>query len=142
MSNPTTGIVSTPVIYGRVDYGPTFGNIYRPLNQRRIITAAGDDTIQPFDVILIYKKTVPAAFNVFLPDLALWMAQPYGGFDLTCKDGAGNSATYPITFVPFGTQTIDGVATGGLPNGGYQLIGNNGSVIFSPLIDKSGWITL
>lgn len=143
MSTPGQGsILGSPIIYGRVDYGPTLGQVYRPINQRRIVTVAGNDTIQPFDVIVIYKKLVAATFSVQLPDLRLWMSLPYGGFDLTCKDGSGNASTFPITFLPFGaSQTIDGLNTAALAPG-FQLTGDNGSIIFSPLADMSGWITL
>lgn len=143
MSTPGQGsILGSSVIYGKVDYGPTFGLIYRPLNQRRIVTVAGDDTIQPYDVIVLYNKTVPAAFSVQLPDCRLWMNSPIGGFDLTCKDSAGNSNTYPITFLPFGAnQTINGQNAAAL-GGGWQLASDYGALIFSPLVDGSGWVTL
>lgn len=144
MSTPgNSSIFGSSIIYGNVNYGPTFGSVYRPLNQRRIFTGMGDDTIQPYDVIVIYKKIVPQVFSVQLPDLSLWMNLPYGGFDLTCKDGSGNAGAYPITFKPFGlTQTIDGLNSASLPSGGYELGADSGCIIFSPLADKSGWITL
>jgi len=144
MSTPGQGsILGSPIIYGNVDYGPTIGRVYRPINQRRIVTVAGNDIIQPFDQLVIYKKTVPASFTVQLPDCVLWMTQMYGGFDLVCKDGANNAGTFPILFAPFGaSQTIDGVNAGGLPGGVYTLAGNSASIIFSPLTDGSGWVTL
>lgn len=144
MSTPGQGsILGSPIIYGNVDYGPTIGKVYRPINQRRIVTAAGPDIIQPFDQLVIYKKTIPATFTVQLPDCALWMAQAYGGFDLICKDGANNAADFPISFAPFGAvQTIDAQNAAGLPGGVFTLAGNSASIIFSPLTDGSGWITL
>lgn len=134
MSSPPSGLVSTPTIYGKVDYGPTFGQVFRPLNTKRIVTAAGTVTIIPFDVIVIVAQTVPAAFALLLPDLNLWMAQPYGGFDLIIKN---RNAGFDGTYTPFGTQKIDGLST--LVVGGGQ---GDGGVILSPLNDRSGWISL
>lgn len=142
MSTPGQGsILGSPIIFGKVDSGPTFGNVYRPLNNKRIVTIAGLDTIQPFDQLVVYKKTVPAAFSVQLPDLALWMKNPWGLMDLILKDGAANSGTYPITVLPFGaTQTIDGLNAAAL-NPGWVIQGNGASLILSPLADMTGWIT-
>lgn len=134
MSSPASGIVSTPTIYGKVDYGPTFGAVYRPLNTKRKITVAGSVTILPFDVIVVVRQTIPAAVTVLLPDLKLWMAQPYGGFDLTLKNG---NAGFDMTIMPFGTQTIDKLA--------QLIIGDSqgvGAVILTPLNDMTGWDTL
>lgn len=134
MSGPASGINSTPTIFGKVDFGPTFGLVYRPLNTKRIITAAGNVTIIPYDVIVIVKQTVPAAFNVQLPDLALWMTQPYGAFDLTIKN---QNVGFDATILPFGTQKIDTLAS--ITVGAGQ---GEGGVILSPLNDLSGWITI
>jgi len=146
MSTPGVGsIFGSPIIYGRVDYGPSIGLVYRPLNQKRIFTAAGNDTIVPFDVYVFYNKTVGAAFSVQLPDSAAWMQQAYGGFDLTCKDAKGDSDVNPITFKPFGSsQTINGLNAAALAGsgGGWQLSSQYGVLIFSPLVDGSGWVTL
>lgn len=131
MSSPASGIVSTPTIYGKVDYGPTFGQVYRPLNQKRFVTVAGDVTIIPFDVIVVVKQTAPGAFNLFLPDLKLWMTQPYGGFDLTLKN---RNFGFDMTVVPFGTQKIDGLST--LVAGGGQ---GEGAIVLSPYNDMTGW---
>lgn len=134
MSSPPSGLVSTPTIYGKVDYGPTFGHVFRPVNTKRIITAAGAVTILPFDVIVVVKQTIAAAFNLQLPDLALWMTQPYGGFDLIIKN---QNVGFDGTLLPFGTQKIDTLSqlVLGAGEGG-------GGVILSPLNDFSGWITL
>ncbi len=134
MSSPSTGILSTPTIYGKVDYGPTFGQVFRPVNTKRIVTAAGAVAILPFDVIVVVKQTVAAAFNLQLPDLALWMKQPYGGFDLIIKN---QNVGFDGTILPFAGQTIDTLA--------QLIIGageGGGGVILSPLNDLSGWITL
>lgn len=133
MSSPASGVVSTPTIYGKVDYGPTLGQVYRPLNTKRKITAAGNVTIIPFDVIVVVKQTVPAAVTLFLPDLKLWMSQSYGGFDLTIKN---KNSGFDLTIMPFGVQVIDDLA---------QLIlsgSGEGAVILTPLNDMTGWDTL
>ena len=134
MSSPPFGLTSTPTLWGKVDYGPTIGNVFRPLNPKRIITVAGDVTIQPFDVIVIILQTIPAVLNVILPDLALWMTRAYGGFDLIIKNG---NVGFDATIVPFGAQKIDGLSS--LILGGGQ---GEGATIISPLNDKSGWLTL
>lgn len=134
MSSPASGLVSSPTIYGKVDYGPTFGQVYRPVNTKRIVTAAGNITIIPFDVIVVSKKTVAAAVSIQLPDLNLWMTQPYGGFDLIIKN---QNVGFDATILPFGAQTIDTLAS--------LIVGSGeggGGVILSPLNDFSGWITL
>lgn len=133
MSSPPSGIVSTPTIYGLVDYGPTFGRVYRPLNTKRVIAVAGDVTILPYDVYVIVRQTVPAAFNLILPDLRLWMAQPYGGFDLQVKNA---NVGFDMTVLPFGSQKVNGfasMAVGGSP-GGF--------LVLTPLNDMSGWETI
>jgi hypothetical protein len=133
MSSSNTGIVSTPTIYGNVDYGPTFGNVRRPLNTKRIVTVAGAVAIIPYDVIVIVNQTIPAIFNLQLPDLSLWMTQPYGGFDLTIKN---RNAGFDGTILPFGSQKIDGLSSLVLAGGPA------GVVILSPLNDFSGWETI
>lgn len=134
MSSPASGIVSSPTIYGKIDYGPTFGHVFRPVNTKRIITAAGNVTIIPYDVIVVVKQTIAAAFNVQLPDLTLWMTQPYGGFDLIIKN---QNVGFDATILPFGAQKIDTLAS--IIVGAGQ---GEGGVILSPLNDLSGWITI
>lgn len=134
MSSPASGIVSTPTIYGKVDYGPTFGNVYRPLNTKRIVTAAGSVSIIPFDVIVIIQQTIPGIFNLLLPDLRLWMLYPYGGFDLILKN---RNFGFDMTVLPSGSQKVDGLSQ--LVVSGGQ---GEGAVVLSPLNDLSGWDTL
>lgn len=134
MSSPASGIVSTPVFYGKVDYGPTFGHIFRPLNPKRKITAAGTIAILPFDVFIVVQQTIPAAWTLSLPDLNLWMLQPYGGFDLTIKN---LNIGFDGTVNAFAGQTVDGLAS--LIIGDSQGIG---ATVISPLADRSGWVTL
>lgn len=134
MSSPPTGLVSTPTIYGKVDFGPTFGNVFRPLNQKRIVTVAGSVTIIPYDVFVIIAQTIPAAVAVILPDLALWMTLPYGGFDLVIKN---RNTGFDATLTPFGSQKIDGLSS--LIIGAGQ---GDGATVLSPLNDLTGWVTL
>ena len=145
MSTPGNTIFGSPIIYADVDYGPTFGKVRRPVTQKRVVTVAGTDIIQPYDQLVIYNKTVGAAFNVQLPDCALWMQYPYGGFDLMVKDAKGDSDVNPITFLPFGAvQTINGMNAAALAGsgGGWQLTSAFSAIIFSPLADGTGWVTL
>lgn len=134
MSSPPSGIVSTPTIYGKVDFGPSIGAVFRPINPKRVITAAGAITVLPFDVFIIVKQTIPAAWALALPDLNLWMLQPYGGFELTVKN---LNIGFDGTVTAFAGQTIDGFAS--------MIIGDSqgvGATIISPLPDRSGWMTL
>lgn len=133
MSTPGQGsILGSSIIYAKVDYGPTFGQIYRPVTQQRTFIGAGDDTILPFDQNVRYKKTVPAAFSVYLPNLGLWMRQPFGGFPLLLKDGLNNAGTYNITVLPFGTQKIDNLNQ-------FIIAADGASLFLRPLDDLSGW---
>ena len=134
MSSPLTGILSTPVIYGAVDYGPTFGKVWRPLNPKRKVTAAGAITVLPFDVFIIVQQTVPANWTMQLPDLNLWMKQPYGGFDLTIKN---LNIGFAGTVNAFAGQTVDGLAS--INIGDSQGVG---ATVLSPLDDLTGWISL
>lgn len=135
MSTPGQGsILGSPTIYGKVDYGPTFGAVYRPLNQKRIVTANGSVSIIPFDVIVIIQQNTPGPFLLELPDLALWMTLPYGGFDLILKN---RNFGFDMTVMPQGSQKIDGLSS--LVVSGGQ---GEGAVILSPLNNMSGWDTL
>ena len=134
MSSPSSGIVSTPTIYGKVDYGPTFGQVFRPLNTKRKITEAGTIVVLPFDVFLIVQQTVPANWTMQLPDLNLWMKQPYGGFDLTIKN---LNIGFNGTVNAFAGQTVDGLSAIGI--GDSQGVG---ATVLSPLDDLTGWISL
>lgn len=133
MSTPGTGSVfGSPIIWGDVNYGPTFGKVYRPVTNQREVVEAGDYTVQPYDQYIKFHKTVPAAFAVILPDLALWMKLPIGGFPLLLKDAALNAGTYEITVTPFAGQTIDGLSS-------YLIAADGASLYLIPNPDLSGW---
>ena len=135
MSTPGQGsILGSYTIYGKVDYGPTLGEVYRPLNQKRIVTVGGDVGILPFDVIVGVQQNPAAIFNLILPDLNLWMNKPYGGFPLTLKN---RNFGFDMTVIPFASQTIDGLSI--LKVSGGQ---GEGAVVLTPLNDLSGWDTL
>jgi hypothetical protein len=70
------------------------------------VTAAGDITIGLTETYIRLNKTVPAASNIVLPASAT-----RNGLELIVKDVAGNAATYNFTFVPFGSETIDGLSS-------------------------------
>lgn len=134
MSSPASGLVSTPTIYANVDFGPTFGSVYRPINQQRTVTAAGSVTVLPFDNLIKIKKDTPEATTVYLPNLNQWMIQPYGGFQLIVVDGAFEAGTYPITVTPFSGQKINNEITS-------AVMAVNGAVgIFIPQLNLDGWI--
>lgn len=133
MSTPGIGsIFGSSIIWGHVDYGPTFGRVYRPVTNVRTVTAAGNDTILPFDQNVRYNKTVPAQFAILLPDLRLWMNRPYGGFPLHLKDAALNSSAFPITVTAFAGQFIDGSAN-------WTIRGNGAALDLQPMPDMTGW---
>jgi len=91
-------------------------------------------TASPDDVIVVIQQDTPAAFSLILPDLALWMNHPYGGFPLTLKN---RNFGFDMTVTPFGAQKIDGLAS--LVASGGQ---GEGAVVLTPLNDLSGWDTL
>lgn len=135
MSTPGQGsILGSYTLYGKVDYGPTFGEVYRPLNQKRIVTANGSVNIIPFDVIVVIQQDTPGPFIVELPDLVLWMNRPYGGFNLILKN---RNFGFDMTVVPQGSQKVDGLSTLVVTGGQGE-----GAVVLTPLNDLSGWDTL
>lgn len=118
--------------YGKFDMGPTYGLVRRPLFQDLIITEAGDYTVQPYDFQIIIRKTVPEITTVFLPDITLWMRQPFGMWPLIIKDGSNNAQDFNITVTPFGSQKIDLLDS-------FVIIENGLCMTLRPLSDLSGW---
>lgn len=118
--------------YAKFDMGPTFGLVRRPMWPDRILTDAGDYTIQPFDFQIIVRKDVAQATTIYLPDINLWMKQPYGFWPIIIKDGGYNAATYNITVQPYADQTIDSL-------GAFVMIENGLSMTVRPLSDLTGW---
>lgn len=123
----------SPFLWMNVDCGPSIGLVRRPMFAERILTAADDIIVVPFDFQVIVKKAVPAPTAVYLPDLALWMSREWGGMPLLIMDGGQNASTYNITITPFGSQTINLQPT-------WTIAADGGSVLLRPLVDRSGWI--
>lgn len=138
MSSPASGVVSSPTIYGKVDYGPTFGNVYRPLNTKRFISQDGGVVnVIPYDVILVIFSLSLSPITFQLPDLRLWNTQPYGGFDLIVK----YLGTTDLLILPFSGQRIDGLTS--IIIGGSE---GTGATIISPFYANTpgslAWFTL
>ena len=83
-----------------------------------------------------------ACTSVTLPSVTQWMlaSLPVGNnaaFDrsIWVKDLGGNATASPITFLPNGTDTIDGL-------GSWQMATAYDCVQFYPLSDLSGWYTV
>lgn len=134
MSSPASGVFSTPTIYAKVDFGPTFGQVYRPVNTKRFIVVPDGGTVQiiPYDVIIAIFPTTLNPVTLQLPDVRSWTEQPYGGFDLTIK----YFGTTDLTVLPFAGQNIDGGAS--LIIGGSQ---GGGASILSPYYNKGLGLT-
>src|SRR5438128_1880636 len=92
----------------QIDAGPSIGWVRRPLYNDKYITTGTTYNVQPFDWrLLIDRAATP--FEILLPNVALWMRQPYGLFPIQIKD-IGNAAlvdisSTPITVSPFAGQT-------------------------------------
>lgn len=75
------------------------------LGFEQLVTSSATRVITPVDIVLIYNRTVaPAATQIDLPAVASRLTP------LVVVDWAANTGTYPITFVPFGSETIMGQA--------------------------------
>lgn len=102
----------------------------------RLVIAAGDVTILSSDVTILLNKTVGAATNIVLPTSA-----SRNGLPVTVKDYKGDANTNNITFVPSGTETIDGFSPAVAITNGLALIDiNYGKKTLYPLT-SGGWYT-
>lgn len=86
-------------------------------NTYRIVTAAGDVSIQSADMVILMNKSVGAATNINLP-----LSSDRGGVPVTCKDFKGDSNINNITFVPSIGETIDGFSAADAITNGIALI--------------------
>jgi hypothetical protein len=115
-----------------LDGGPQFGNIRRPFMADRIITSGATVPVGEFDTCIMVKKTSGSPTTVTLPDVSVWLTQPWGIFPVIIKDAKGDAATNNITITPFAGQTIDGLTS-------LTIAGDYASVCLRPLSDLSGW---
>jgi len=92
----------------------------------KILTLPGPYPSLPTDDVLIVKQAVAAPFTVNVD----WSARSK---PLRVVDGKGDAAINNITITPSAGQTQLAVV-----NFSYVIDGNGGSVILSPLPDKSG----
>lgn len=123
----------------RIDAGPSIGWVRRPMWNDKYLTTGTSYNIQPFDWRLLVNRAA-TPFEILLPDVTLWMRQPYGLFPIQVKDigntlGTDISAT-PITVTPFSGQTIDGLIAATDP---VQIVTGGGSLTVEPKSDLSGW---
>ena len=129
------------VQWAQVYLGPTLGWIRAPVQPQRIVTAAGDITAVAGDYAILVNKTVGAATNVNLPDVVQWLKQTIAQAlstverALWIKDLKGDAATNNITIVPYGAQTIDGLAQN------FIIVQNRQLLRLYPRSDLAGWIS-
>lgn len=120
----------------KIDCGPSIGLVRRPLFNDKYLTSGSSYSVQPFDWRLLVNLSVAATFEILLPDVSVWMKQPYGLFPIQVKDVGQTAGTQPITVTPFGTQRIDGLDPATTP---VQLNVNGASLTVEPRSDLSGW---
>lgn len=97
----------------------------------RIITAAGGVVVNPGDSLIVLKKVSPSSTAVTLPSV---FAQ--GGIILEVFDWNGNAGD--ITFVPDGSELINGVSSWTVQSGG--AVGTGGKIRLIPSTDLDGWL--
>lgn len=98
------------------------------------ITAAGDITVLPTDVVILVAKTVPAATNILLPT-----SVSRNGVPLTVKDYGGNGQANNYRFVMAGSETLDGFTQSQADgNGASKISVNWGKKTLFPLT-SGGW---
>lgn len=132
MAYPANAVAGQIWFQGLIDGGPSIGLVRRPLFNDRVVTAAGVTAIEPYDFLVLLNAA--ALQTIQLPDVVLWMRQPYGQFPLLIKDRGMNASAFNKTVLPFGAQTIDG-----LPN--LKIISDGGFAYLRPYSDLSGWMT-
>lgn len=99
----------------------------------RIVTAAGDYTVQSTDFIILMDKTVGAATNILAP------ASSTRNNAIKIKDYKGDAQTNHITFMANGVETIDGFSNAAAGANGISKISTNyGYKTFFPL-SSGGW---
>jgi hypothetical protein len=127
----------------RTYLGPTLGWVMVPVVPELIIISTAPLVLGlPGSTSYASRVLLNAAVtSVTLPSVAQWMNATLplannAGFDrsIWVKDLGGNATVSPITFTPFGTDTIDTL-------GSWQMSTAYDLVQFYPLTDLSGWYT-
>ena|SRR6516164_1356486 len=114
--------------------GPTLGWVQSWVRPERAYSS--DVTLTSRDSVALISAN--STVNVFLPDVKAWMQEPfyqvYSPFEraIWVKDIAGLAGMFTITIVPFGAQTIDGLAN-------LTITTNRGIVRLYPRNDLVGW---
>ena len=91
--------------------GPSLGWQDVQVKPTRFITSVGVFPILPGDGVIL--ANVAGAVTLLLPDVRVWVSenafQPATAFErsISIKDLGGNAASFPITVIPFGSQTLD-----------------------------------
>jgi len=123
----------------RTYLGPSLGWVDTQVKPERRITAPGQYAVLPGDGVIF--TDVNGSVTLILPDVVKWVQeaayQPATAFEraIWVKDLGGKAAFFPIQIVPFGTQTIDGLA---MP---FQIVQNRQLLRLYPLINMTGWYT-
>lgn len=117
----------------KIDCGPTFGLIRRPLFNDKYLDSGTTYTLQPYDCRLLIKLGAPATFTITLLPVLTWLRQPWGLFPVQIKDvGLTAAVGTPIVVVRGGADTIDGLTQ-------VSIISAGGSLSVSPKTDLTGW---
>ncbi len=99
---------------------------------QRLITAAGDVTVELGEYQILMDKAVPAVTNIRLPSVTEWVNGGYDFAGMVIKDLGYTASSFPLTILPDGSDTIDGLAQ-------WQIAGDGASVALYALEDKTGW---
>lgn len=132
MSYPNNTATGQIWLQGLISAGPSIGLIRRPIFNEREITDGGTTNVDPYDFLILLNAA--AAQTVQFPDVVQWMRQPWGQFPILVKDKGNNAGTYVKTVLPFGSQTIDGLAS-------FSIQSDGGFGLFRPYSDLTGWMT-
>jgi hypothetical protein len=123
----------------KVYLGPTLGWAMVSVYPSQFITTSGTTTLMTgASVVLVI---VAGLVTINLPDVTKWVQESFymtmTGFEraIRIKDFGGNAASFNITVVPFGTQTIDLLAQSFVMNQNHQMLR------LYPMNDLSGWFS-
>jgi hypothetical protein len=123
------------------DLGPSIGLTFVPVLSEVFVTTPGAITIGPYCSVVLLK--VSGITSIQLPSVARWVnavipggmplnSAPFGRM-IAIKDMTGAiSVGSPVTILPSGTDTIDGLAN-------YSLVTPMGIIWLWPMTDLSGY---